>query len=105
MLSFLLQHSLVNTCETQFFKHRNRSFEEAAHMAGLANSDWTWTVRLSDFDNDGKVDVYFTNGMAVNLNRADSPELSKVFPGETEWDKHQRAKTGPLNEQNSPLKT
>ena len=53
---------------------------EAAHMAGLANSDWTWTVRLSDFDNDGKVDVYFTNGMAVNLNRADSPELSKVFP-------------------------
>ena len=77
---------------------------EAAHMAGLANSDWTWTVRLSDFDNDGKVDVYFTNGMAVNLNRADSPELSKVFPGETEWDKHQRAKTGPLNEQNLAFK-
>ena len=77
---------------------------EAAHMSGLANSDWTWTVRLSDFDNDGKVDVFFTNGMAVNLNRADSPELSKVFPGETEWDKHQRAKTGPLKEQNLAFK-
>ncbi len=77
---------------------------EAAHMTGLANSDWTWTVRLSDFDNDGKVDVFFTNGMAVNLNRADSPELSKVLPGETEWDKHQRAKTGPLKEQNLAFK-
>ena len=73
---------------------------EAAHMTGLANSDWTWTVRLSDFDNDGLVDVFFTNGMAVNLNVADNSEATKIFPGETEWAKHQRAKTGPLKEQN-----
>lgn len=75
-------------------------FREAAHLSGLANSDWTWTVRLSDFDNDGKVDVFLTNGMAVNLNVADNPATSKVLPGETEWAKHVRAGTGPLKEQN-----
>ncbi len=75
-------------------------FREAAHMTGLANSDWTWTVRLSDFDNDGRVDAYFTNGMAVNLNVADNEAALKALPGETEWAKHQRARTGPLKEQN-----
>jgi enediyne biosynthesis protein E4 len=73
---------------------------EAAHLTGMANSDWTWTVRLSDFDNDGKVDVFLTNGMAVNLNVADSPAAVTALPGETEWDKHMRAGTAPLKEQN-----
>ena len=73
---------------------------EAAHMTGLANSDWTWTVRLSDFDNDGRVDVFLTNGMAVNLNVSDNPAATTALPGETEWDKHVRAGTGPLKEQN-----
>ena len=85
---------------TVFINTGTSRFMEAAHMSGLANSDWTWTVRLSDFDNDGKVDVFLTNGMAVNLNVADNPETSKVLPGETEWDKHVRAGTGPLKEQN-----
>ena len=39
-------------------------FMEAGFLAGLARSDWTWTVRLADFDNDGRLDVYFTNGMS-----------------------------------------
>jgi hypothetical protein len=39
-------------------------FMEAANLAGLATTDWTWTVRFSDFDQDGWEDVYFTNGMS-----------------------------------------
>ena len=39
-------------------------FMEAAFMCGVAKSDWTWTVRFSDFDQDGWQDVYFTNGMS-----------------------------------------
>ena len=38
-------------------------FMEVASMAGLANTDWTWAVKLSDLDNDGRVDVFVTNGM------------------------------------------
>ena len=37
---------------------------EVAFLAGLAKTDWTWTVKFDDFDNDGWEDVYFTNGMS-----------------------------------------
>ncbi len=37
-------------------------FMEIAFLANLASSNWTWSVKLSDLDNDGWVDVYFTNG-------------------------------------------
>jgi len=36
---------------------------EAAYLAGLAATDWTWSVRLDDLDNDGRVDLFATNGM------------------------------------------
>ncbi len=38
-------------------------FMEVAHLTGLAATDWTWAVKLADLDNDGRVDVYVTNGM------------------------------------------
>lgn len=72
---------------------------EAAHMTGLANSDWTWTVKLSDLDCDGKPDVFMTNGMSKNFNESDNAAvLGKA--GETEWDRHVRAGTEELREQN-----
>ncbi len=36
---------------------------EAAYLAGLAATDWTWAVRFEDLDNDGRVDLFVTNGM------------------------------------------
>jgi len=36
---------------------------EAASLAGLAATDWTWSVRFEDLDNDGRLDVHVTNGM------------------------------------------
>ena len=72
---------------------------ESAHMAGLANSDWTWTVKLSDFDCDGRADVFMTNGMSKNFNESDnSAVIAKA--GETEWDRHVRAGTEELREPN-----
>ncbi|MEO7597998.1 MAG: FG-GAP-like repeat-containing protein [Opitutus sp.] len=44
---------------------------EAAFLAGLQATDWTWSVRFEDLDNDGKVDAYFTNGMLRELHNAD----------------------------------
>ncbi len=44
---------------------------EAAYLAGLAASDWTWSVRLEDFDNDGDTDAWFSNGMVRELHSTD----------------------------------
>jgi hypothetical protein len=35
---------------------------EAAFLAGVAATDWTWSVRLEDLDNDGHLDLMVTNG-------------------------------------------
>ena len=44
---------------------------EGAYLAGLAASDWTWTVRFEDLDNDGRLDLYITNGMNREHQNAD----------------------------------
>ncbi len=38
------------------------AFQEAAYLAGVAATDWTWSVRLEDLDNDGRLDLFVTNG-------------------------------------------
>jgi hypothetical protein len=38
-------------------------FLEGAFLAGIAATDWTWSVRLEDLDNDGHLDLHVTNGM------------------------------------------
>lgn len=40
---------------------------EGAYLMGLANSDWSWAVKIADLDNDGLNDVFITNGMEQNL--------------------------------------
>lgn len=38
-------------------------FSEIAEMAGIAETDWSWSVLIADFDNDGWKDVHITNGL------------------------------------------
>ena len=37
-------------------------FSEIGQLAGISNTDWSWAVLASDFDNDGLKDVFVTNG-------------------------------------------
>ena len=46
---------------------------EAAYLAGFAATDWTWSVRFEDLDNDGRLDLFVTNG----YNRDPSVDVSK----------------------------
>ncbi|HYD83988.1 MAG TPA: VCBS repeat-containing protein, partial [Opitutus sp.] len=36
---------------------------EGALLAGVAATDWAWSVRFEDLDNDGRLDLHVTNGM------------------------------------------
>ena len=48
-----------------------QQFMEIAHMSGVSKTDWTWTTRIADFDNDGWQDLIFTNGMTRDLLNSD----------------------------------
>ncbi|MGI8605220.1 MAG: FG-GAP-like repeat-containing protein [Verrucomicrobiales bacterium] len=61
-------------------------FGEAAFLANVARSDWTWTARLADFDLDGRVDLYLTNGIARTFSDSDIVVTPAMRIGRTEWD-------------------
>ena len=44
---------------------------EAAYLAGIAATDWTWSPRFEDLDNDGRLDLFVTNG----FNRDPNPDV------------------------------
>lgn len=46
-------------------------FSDIAQVAGLNATDWSWSVLLADFDNDGLRDSYVTNGFVKNITDLD----------------------------------
>lgn len=50
---------------------------EGALLAGIAATDWTWSVRFEDLDNDGWLDLHVTNG----FNRDPNPDVHKQSMG------------------------
>lgn len=82
--SGLPRQSMVNT----FFVNTGTGrFLEAAQMAGIAKSDWTWTPKSGDFDGDGRLDLYFPTGHTRDFNHSDFNQglLSKRI-GNDDWD-------------------
>jgi hypothetical protein len=63
-------------------------FLEAGNFAHVASTDWTWTMKFGDMDNDGWLDLYVTNGIA----RFDqNPDLIREFRSLQEQGKYQEA--------------
>ena len=81
---------LLNTGTTRFM--------EIAELAGLADSDWSWSVKMVDLDNDGWVDVHLTNGIPRDFGNSDMPLSLEARIGRTEWDHFEN--TAPRKEQN-----
>lgn len=55
-------------------------FAEVAHLTGMAATGWTWSARLGDLDNDGRLDVFVTAGMIRNFIDADLVDKQNVAP-------------------------
>lgn len=39
-------------------------FSDIAHLTGVARTDWSWAPLFADLDNDGRPDLFVSNGMA-----------------------------------------
>ncbi len=49
----------------------NGTFSEIAQLAGIDATDWSWAPLLADFDNDGDLDLYITNGYRRDFTNMD----------------------------------
>ena len=70
-----------NMRNTVFYSTGTHRLFESAYMVGMANSDWTWSVKIDDYNNDGLSDVFYTNGMEQNIRETEDGEeksLSEV---------------------------
>ena len=56
-------------------------FSEIGQMAGISNTDWSWSVLMADFDNDGWKDMHITNGIGRDFINADFLEFSSTVMG------------------------
>jgi hypothetical protein len=67
---------------------------EAAFLAGIDATDWTWAVRFEDLDNDGRLDLFVTNGMNREQNNIDL--LKKTMVAESLADRMRIMRESPL---------
>jgi len=53
-------------------------FSEIGQLAGISETDWSWSVLMADFDNDGYKDMHITNGIGRDFINADFIEFTKT---------------------------
>ena len=55
--------------------------QEAAILCGIGATDWAWSARFEDLDNDGRLDLHVTNGMIREETNTDL--VAKMMIAET----------------------
>ncbi|WP_235297575.1 VCBS repeat-containing protein [Portibacter marinus] len=50
---------------------------DIAQLAGIASTDWSWSILMADWDNDGWKDIHITNGLMRDIRNKDA---SKTLP-------------------------
>jgi len=58
-------------------------FSEIGQLAGISETDWSWSVLLADFNNDGFKDLHITNGIGRDFINADFVQFNKDIGNST----------------------
>jgi len=67
-------------------------FSEIGQLAGVQATDWSWSVLLADFNNDGWKDMHITNGIGRDFINADFLEFSQeTFNNNQSRDEQQKS--------------
>jgi len=53
-------------------KDGDLQFSEIGQLAGISSTDWSWSPLLADFDNDGYLDLFVTNGIRREIGNTDA---------------------------------
>ncbi len=67
------QFSLENGYYHQFTRNvlqlnnRDNTFSEVGRLAGVEATDWSWGALIADYDNDGKKDLFVSNGLYKDI--------------------------------------
>lgn len=81
-------------------------FSEIGQLSGIQATDWSWSVLLADFNNDGWKDMHITNGIGRDFIDADFLEFSnQAFSSggsKADMQKRIREKLASLNNVNLP---
>lgn len=75
------------TRNTLQLNNGNGTFSEIGQFAGIDKTDWSWSILIADYDNDGYKDAFITNGFRRELGDLDyinyqQQELSNPFGSE-----------------------
>nr|WP_298791075.1 VCBS repeat-containing protein [uncultured Allomuricauda sp.] len=70
-------NALSNGYQPQYIRNTlqinngNGSFSEVGQIAGISATEWSWSALLSDYDHDGKKDLFVTNGYRQDITNLD----------------------------------
>ena len=81
-------------------------FSEIGQLAGIEATDWSWSVLIADFNNDGWKDIHVTNGIGRDFINTDFLEFSSRIFGSnksrTEQEAQIRKRLAELDHVNLP---
>lgn len=82
----------------------NARFSEIAQLAGVSNTDWSWSALWADLDNDGWKDLFITNGYLRDFTNMDflkytvaNYDLVQIKKGKLDFKTYDLVKRMPSN--------
>jgi enediyne biosynthesis protein E4 len=81
-------------------------FSEVGQLAGVSNTDWSWSPLFADFDNDGWKDLFVSNGVLRDMTNLDFVKYGLMYSSKSKsasrdkkkmWEQISQMATPPLN--------